>query len=151
MNYTQLLRISEAGMSAERARIEAVAQNMANANTVASPDGATYQPRTVLLRSVALPTRDESFAQALGRSEQQRATAHVPQATVVSLDAPTRSVWDPGHPAADAAGFVRQPRVDAAREMLTFMNAMRSYEANVYVASATRALALKTLEIGGGA
>jgi flagellar basal-body rod protein FlgC len=58
---------------------------------------------------------------------------------------------EPGHPLADAEGFVRYPGVDTATEMVTLTGALRSYEANVAALTTARALALKTLEIGRSA
>lgn len=151
MDYSRLFAISAAGMAAERTRVEVVALNIANANTVAGAEGA-YQPQQVVLRAVALggPARPD-FASQLARASADQAEVTVPRAVIEPSGALPRTVYDPGHPSADAAGFVRQPGVDAAREMLALMSAMRAYEANVAVATTSRSLALKTLEIGGGA
>jgi flagellar basal-body rod protein FlgC len=69
-------------------------------------------------------------------------------AGIVELDAPPRQVLDPGHPHADERGYVSYPAIDMLNEMVTIMNATRSYQANVLSLSATRSMAMKALEIG---
>jgi flagellar basal-body rod protein FlgC len=144
MDYSKVLEISAAGMAAERTRVEVAALNLANANTVASPDAAGYVPQRVVLRSAAL-------SQAAGFAAQVASSLAVPEAMVQSTGAAPQLVHEPGHPLANAAGMVARPAVDTATQMVEIMSAMRAYEANVAAASAARTLALKTLEIGGNA
>jgi flagellar basal-body rod protein FlgC len=68
---------------------------------------------------------------------------------VVATNAPQRMVQDPGHPHADAQGYVRYPGVDQAAEMITAMTALRTYEANVAAMGFARAMAARALDIGG--
>jgi flagellar basal-body rod protein FlgC len=151
MDYARTFAISAAGMAAERTRVEVSALNLANANTVAGADGSAFTPQRVLTRSVPLVTSQEAFGTHMARAsgDQQASVVMLPQAVVESSGTAPRSVYEPGHPLADARGFVMQPGVDTAAEMVTIMSAMRAYEANVAVANAARSLALKTLEIGG--
>lgn len=151
MDYTKMFAISAAGMAAERTRVEVAALNLANANTVAGADGNAFAPQRVVTRSVASPARDD-FGMHMARVLDQRDAPAVflPEAVVESSGAAPRTLYEPGHPLANASGFVMQPGVDTATEMVTVMSAMRAYEANVAVANAARSLALKTLEIGGG-
>lgn len=153
MDYTRTLAISAAGMTAERTRVEVAATNLANANTVAGPDGSVFQPQRVVTHSVPLGALQHgSFAQQLRQTAGRSAgEALVPSASITAAAVNPRLVLDPGHPLANAAGFVAQPGVDAAQEMMGILSAMRAYEANVAAASATRTLALKALDIGGGA
>lgn len=137
MNESQVFAISSMGMATERARVEVAALNLANANTVAAPGGSLYQP----LRMVARQSFDEALAQGLSGV----------LLTAEKTLAPPRLVHEPGHPAADARGMVSYPGVDTATEMMTLMSATRAYEANVVALNSARQLALKTLEIGGGA
>jgi flagellar basal-body rod protein FlgC len=76
-------------------------------------------------------------------------TALLPGVSVEFADRAARKVHDPGHPMADAQGFVAYPAVDAATEMVTLMSATRAYEANVAAMNAARTMALKALDIGG--
>ena len=135
MDYSQILAISANGMTLERTRVEVAALNLANANTVAAPGATAYQP----LRVVAQPSFGDTVAQGLNASVQ-----------VVPTMQPPRTVYEPNHPMANAQGFVSYAGVDPAGEMVTLMSATRSYEANVAAMNATRNMALKALDIGGG-
>ena len=147
MDYSRLFAISAAGMAVERTRVEIAAQNLANANTVTAANGMVYQPQRVVARSmpVDFAARVESALQ-----DREASVLLMPEAVVETTGAAPRSLYEPGHPLADANGFIHQPGVDTAAEMVDIMRAMRAYEANVAAANAARALALKTLEIGGG-
>lgn len=141
MDYSQAFAISASGMTLERTRVEVAALNLANANTVAGADGALYRPLRVVARAA-----QASFADTVAEG--------LAAAPVVSLE-PTRQaermVHEPGHPMADARGFVAYAGVDAATEMVTMMSATRSYEANVAAMNTARSMALKALSIGGNA
>lgn len=153
MDYSKIFAISAAGMAAERTRVEVAALNLANANTVGTADGGVFAPQRVVTRSVPLAgaARDEFGVHVMRELDQREMPAlFVPEAVVEATGAAPRTLYEPGHPLANAAGFVTQPGVDTATEMVTIMSAMRAYEANVAVANAGRTLALKTLEIGGG-
>ncbi|MDA8521029.1 flagellar basal body rod protein FlgC [Acidovorax sp. NCPPB 4044] len=136
MDYSQTFAISAAGMTLERTRVEVASLNLANANTVAGPDGKPYQP----LHVVARASFGDTVAQALGG---------VPAASVEPTGQSPRMVYEPGHPMANARGFVAYAAVDTATEMVTMMGAMRAYEANVAAMNTSRNMALKALEIGG--
>ncbi len=137
MDYFPSAPISAAGMTVERTRLEIASLNLANAHTVQA-GGPAYQP----LRAVA---RAAGFA---GQLTAAVSASVVPYVTVEPMPAPPRLVHEPGHPAADAQGFVAYPRVDTATEMMTLMTALRAYEANVAAMNTARLLTLRTLDIG---
>ena len=139
MDYLRSFAISAAGMSVERTRVETSAFNLAQVHVAQAPGQLPFQP----LRVVA--TSSLGFAAMVGEAADALAR---PAAVVEPTGAPPRQVLDPGHPFADARGFVSYPGVDAAAEMVTLMGATRAYEANVAALNTARALALKTLEIG---
>ncbi len=139
MSYQQAFSISAAGMDVERLRVEVATLNLANANTVAGADGRLYQP----LRVVSAASSQVLFSSVMGAHMQG------PTAWVEPNEVAPKQVLDPGHPMADAKGFVAQPDVDPAAEMMTMMSALRSYEANVAAMNTARTMALKSLEIGG--
>ncbi|HET8748742.1 MAG TPA: flagellar basal body rod protein FlgC [Ramlibacter sp.] len=141
MDFSQAFAISAAGMSVQRMRVEVAALNLANAHSVQAPGAAAFQPLRVLV-SPSVP-----FDALVSEGLQPGA---LPGATVQATEVSPRLVHDPGHPLADARGFVHQAAVDPATEMVTLMSAMRSYEANVAALNTARTLALKTLEIGRG-
>lgn len=134
MDYSQIFAISASGMQMERLRVEVAALNLANANTVAAPNGHIYQP----LKVVAQPVFGDIVSQELAT------------VSVVPTQQAPRTVYEPGHPMANAEGFIAYAGVDPATEMMTLMGAMRSYEANVAAMNASRTMAMKTLEIGAG-
>lgn len=140
MDYAQAFSISAAGMALERTRVEVAALNLAHANTVQEAGAPGFQPMRVVARAAA-----QGFGHlveaGLGAVPAAAVTIE-PQAVAVRL------AHEPGHPLADAKGFVAYPGVDPAAEMVTLMAAMRSYEANLAAMNTARTLALRTLDIG---
>ena len=127
-NIMRPLGISASGMSAQSARIELIARNIANADTTRTAAGGPYQ------RVVATLARD---AQGGGV-----------RVSGVSVDqSPGRIVYDPGHPDADENGYVTYPNVDVNTEMVDLMVARRIYEANATVFRAAKAMLRKALDI----
>jgi flagellar basal-body rod protein FlgC len=144
MSYQQSFAISAAGMDVERLRVEVAALNLANAHTVASSESQAFRPLQVVAQASSMTrTVEGQFA---ARVDQALSG---PSATVEATNLSPRRVLEPGHPNADAQGFVSYPGVDPAHEMLTLMSASRAYEANVAAMNAARTMALKALEIGG--
>ncbi len=145
MNYAQSFAISATGMDVERLRVEVAALNLANANTVSSADGRGFQPLRVIAQSAVgtQPMDGTSFATLVGQG------LAGPTALVEPNGKPARAVLDPGHPQADAQGYVSYPGVDTATEMMTMLGASRAYEANVAAMNIARSMAAKALEIGG--
>ncbi len=157
MDYSRAFTISSAGMAIERMRVDVAALNLANANTVQAADGVTYHPTRVVARATAAPfatgASAASFAELVdeGLDAAGLGGLTLPEAAVERTAAAPRQVYEPGHPFADARGFVSYPGVDPATEMVTLMTALRAYEANVVALNTARTLALKALEIGGAA
>jgi flagellar basal-body rod protein FlgC len=154
MDYSRGFAISAAGMSLERMRVDVAALNLANANTIQTADGVSYQPLRIVARSMAptnasasLMSFAEQVEQALDAGSEPGIT--LPQGSIEPTAAAPRMVYEPGHPFANEKGFVSYPGVDSASEMVSLMSALRAYEANVAAMNATRGLALKALEIGG--
>lgn len=141
MDYQRSFALSAAGMAVERMRVEVAAANLANAHAVQAPAHPGYQPMRVL-------SAPPSFAALVEGADPAQA---LPAATVETTYAAARLVHEPGHPLADARGFVAYPGVDPATEMLALMSATRAYEANVAALNTARTLALKTLDIGRNA
>jgi flagellar basal-body rod protein FlgC len=144
MDFNATFAISAAGMSAERTRVDVAALNLANASTAHAAGEAGFVPMRAVLRSNA-----PAFAAAMSSAAGAAGALPLPTVTLEPSGRPERKIHDPGHPLADAAGFVRLPGVDAATEMVTMMSATRAYEANVAVMNTARMLAQKALEIGG--
>lgn len=141
MDYRAVFQIAAAGMDFEKRRVDVAALNLANIHSSAPAGQATY----AVQRLVAQPLQ-ANFNRALGLVEPSRLPRDV---KLAALDLAPRLVHDPGHPHANAQGFVAYAAVDQATEMVSVSSALRAYEANVAVASAARAMAVKTLELGG--
>lgn len=134
MGMFDALRISASGMTAERLRMDVVAENLANANTTRGANGGAYQRKEVVLRE----TQGGSFADVLSGVE---------VAEIRADSAPPRRVYDPGHPDADASGFVSLPNVNSVTEMVDLITASRGYEANVQAMNAAKQMFTRTLQI----
>jgi flagellar basal-body rod protein FlgC len=127
------LGISASGMTAERLRMDVIAENLANADTTRGADGKPYRRKEVLLQAAG-----GSFQDALDGV----------QVTGISQDpSPLRRVYDPGHPDADAQGYVEMPNVEPVTEMVDLITASRGYEANVQALQASKQMLVKTLDI----
>ena len=145
MDYSNAIRISAAGMMAQKTRVEAATLNLANMNVSAAPGTQGYRPVTAVIRSVPTPFA-LTFNGAAGRTSWPLSVAaaeFVPQTGIT-----TRTAFEPGHPNADAAGMVTYPAVDSTQEMMTVMTALRAYEANLEALQTSRTMAAKALEIG---
>jgi flagellar basal-body rod protein FlgC len=141
MSMFGILDISAAGMDVQQARLEAAAANLANAQTTGQA-GAVYQPLTVVVHSV--------LGKGVGATDNLSADS-LPRPAVTGtaeLDVPPRLVYDPGHPDADARGFVSMPGVDPITSMLDLISISRSYEANLRAFDVTRTLMQRTLDMG---
>ena len=128
MNLNSTLRISSSGMTAERFRLDVIAGNIANANTVRTGGKDPYRRRDVSL------TATDEGVQVTQILEDQR---------------PFRQVVEPGNPNADPkTGVVTYSNVEPVEEMVNMIGASRAYEANVQAINATRTMWNKALEIG---
>lgn len=121
--------ISGSGMSAERLRMEVIANNLANANSTRSANGGPFRRQDVV------------FAEVLGgavRRDGAPALGGVQAVEVVEDQTELPRVFQPGHPDADAEGFVRMPNVQLPIEMVNLLTASRAYEANLRAAQTFR-------------
>lgn len=137
MNFFGLMDITASGLAAQRLRMETVASNLANANATRTPEGGPYRRRDVVFEATPTPFRD-----ALDGALRQVRVVKVTE----DRSAP-RMKHEPGHPDADAQGFVAYPNVDPVVEMVNLLGAARAYEANISVMEATKSLMLRALEI----
>jgi len=133
MDFIKSLGVAANGLRAQMGRMRIISENIANADSVAqSAGGDPYRRRIVTFNSV--------LDRELG--------AHVPELGAIQTDSSDFSVrHEPGNPAANAAGDVKYPNVNALVEMTDLRDAQRSYEANLNVITATRRMVQKTLDI----
>ncbi|MBC7376941.1 MAG: flagellar basal body rod protein FlgC [Burkholderiaceae bacterium] len=133
MSLFQVFAISGSAVSAQSRRLNVVASNMANADSVAGPDGQSYKARQVSFAAQALPGTEVAGVRVSGISENQ---------------APGRRVLEPANPMADADGYVTHSNVSVIDEMVNMMSASRSYQNNLEVMNTARTLLSKTLQMG---
>jgi flagellar basal-body rod protein FlgC len=142
MSLSYAFAVGEAGMAFEKARADAAAANIANINVTRSAAGGPYVP----LQAVAVGKPLRSFSAFMDGNAAQLS---LPMPEILQAGVQPKMVFDPGHPDADEKGFVAYPNVNLVSEMVTLMTANRAYEANVAAVNAAKAMALKTLDIGG--
>jgi flagellar basal-body rod protein FlgC len=139
MNLLDTLQITASGLTAQRLRLQTVASNMANARTTRTEEGGPYKKQMPILQAVS----DDPFG-----SNLDRAMSQVQVMGVVESEDPPVMVHDPGHPDADAEGYVAYPNVNVLEEMVDLMTTARTYEANANVLDVTEGMASNALEIG---
>jgi flagellar basal-body rod protein FlgC len=144
MNLFGVLDISSSALTAERERAEVVASNMANAETTSTPGGGPYK-RQLVVFGTERPGRDK-FALTLARFGDLHAHG-VKVEQVVADNAPPIRRYEPGHPDADADGYVSFPDINPVEEMVNLMGAAQAYQLNVGAVQATKAMISETLQI----
>ncbi|MDQ6956784.1 MAG: flagellar basal body rod protein FlgC [Mariprofundaceae bacterium] len=139
------MHVSAAGLSAQRSRLDVVAENIANADSTRTEKGGPYRRRQVVFQSAPIDNR--SFSSVFQSSFDQGSLQSVKVAKTIEDQRPFREVYDPVHPDADANGVVKMPNVNSVQEMVDMNSAARSFEANVTVMEASKRMFLKSLEL----
>ena len=132
MSLLNVFSIAGSALTAQSARLNAVASNLANADSVVGADGQPYRAKQVVFKATSVE----------GGGIGVRVTQ------VVDSAAPLRMMYDPKNPAADAQGYVAMPNVNVVDEMVNMISASRSYQNNVEVMNTAKLLLQKTLAIG---
>ncbi|MFZ2294692.1 MAG: flagellar basal body rod protein FlgC [Polaromonas sp.] len=128
-----IFEIAGSAMTAQSQRMNTTASNLANADSIAGPDGQPYRARQVVFEMAP------ADGQGIGG---------VRVARVIEDPSPMRMVHDPKNPLANAEGYVTMPNVNVVEEMVNMISASRSYQANVEVLNTAKTLMLKTLTVG---
>ena len=139
MSMFRIFDVAGSAVSAQSQRLNVVASNLANADTVAGPDGKAYKARQVVFQTELMGA---------GGTLGPESSAGVRVSTVREDQSPGRRVHDPKHPAADGEGYVTFSNVSAVEEMVNMISASRSYQNNVEVMNTARQLLQKTLQMG---
>jgi len=155
------LNISAFGMTAQRRKMDAIASNLANAETTRSEAGGPYRRKMVTFKE-RVAQAFSGGAPSAGMPLASTHAGHMPageafgppagqQAGIDAVEtpesAPPRLVYDPGHPDADSNGYVAMPNVNIVTEMVGMISASRAFEANVVAINAAKAMAKESLEI----
>ena len=139
MSMLRIFDVASSAISAQSQRLNVVASNLSNADTVAGPDGAAYKARQVVFQTALM-----------GPPGQREASVGVRVSTISEDNTPGRRVLDPKHPSADANGYVTYSNVNPVEEMVNMISASRSYQNSVEVMNTARSLLQKTLQMGQG-
>ena len=143
MNFMDNLAISSSGLSAQRLRMNLISSNLANINTTRTETGEPYKRKDAVFEAV----EKNSFSAALD-AQMDETGQGVKVARVIEDNKPYVLKYDPGHPDADANGYIRLPNVNIVEEMVNMISASRSFEANATAVRTTKDMAGMALEIG---
>lgn len=135
------MEISRSGLDVEWQRLQVIAENLANLNTTRTASGEPYRP----VRLVSGPR--SGFAEMLAGTAQAQ-PGGVRVLGVEAMPGDARRVYEPGHPHADAEGFVSYPNLDHAGEMTLLLRASRAYEANLVAVGIAHQMYSRALDLG---
>jgi flagellar basal-body rod protein FlgC len=129
-------------MEAQRSRAEVITENLANADTTRTPEGGPYKRKDTVFTTSPV---GYSFSDALSAASGQNSGVSISDITIDDREPEKRYL--PGHPDADAQGYVAFPRVDPAEEMVDLMSASRGYQANVAAISAVKDMIARSIDL----
>lgn len=135
MNSFIVFEISASALGAQGQRMNVIASNMANAHSTRTQEGGPYRRKDVVFSSVVLDSYPGEFK-------------GVKVVDIATDNTPFKTVYDPGHPDADKDGHVAMPNINIIEEMVNMMMASRAYEASVSTFNMSKAMFMKTLELG---
>lgn len=151
MSFLSGLDISASGLTAQRLRMDTIANNMANAETTRGANGQGPYRRQVVVFEARSGQTGSKFSSVLRNQLAAQTGAGVRVKgirEVTDAESPLRRVYDPSHPDADEQGYVNYPNVNIVEEMINMISATRSYEANAKVIESTKGMAVTALRIG---
>lgn len=143
MNLLSALSVSASGMSAQRERTELLVENLANSDTTRTPEGGPYRRKDVVF--AADPSATEFSSLFENQMNENAVGVRVARVTTDTREPEKRYL--PGHPDADADGYVSYPRMDPAEDMVDLMSASRTYQANVSAISAVKDMIQKSMDL----
>jgi len=146
MNLFGMLEVSGSALAAERWRAEVVSANMANAETTRTPQGGAYRRQLVVFRARPLPRFPlmlASLHHPLLHTQQEGVRVD----RIVGDATPLPMRFQPGHPDADASGYVTYPNVNPVMEMTDLLSAVRAYQLNASAVQAAKTMIQQSLQI----
>lgn len=150
MGFLDSMDISASGLTAQRLRMDTIAANLANADSTRVANGKGPYRRQVVVFEAKPSQPSAAFSDILGQQMASLGSGvRVKEIKQVDeTEEPFRRVYEPGHPDADADGYVNYPNVNVVEEMIDLVDSTRSYQANAQVIDGVKNMALKALEIG---
>jgi flagellar basal-body rod protein FlgC len=143
MSLFSAISVSASGLSAQRARAELLVENLANAETTKTPDGGPYRRKDVVFASSEVGSSFGDVFHAV--LDPQSTGVKVSEIVVDNRDPEKRYL--PGHPDADADGYVSYPRMNPAEDMVDLMGTTRNYESNIAAISAVKDMIQRSLDL----
>ena len=140
MEFFTTFKICGSGLSAQRAKLDAITSNIANVSTTSTPEGGPYKRKMITFSAEPLK---EGFDKSL-----EDAVSMVKVQNVIEQQDGFKKIYDPAHPDADKDGVVTLPNVNIMLEMTDLITASRSYEACATAFDAAKNMALKAMDIG---
>lgn len=140
MSLFSAMQVSASGLAAQRARSELLVENMANSETTRTPQGGPYKRKDIVF---ATQLQASPFSAVF----QNEMALGVSVAEVVEDQRDPELRYQPGHPDADAKGYVAFPRLNPAEEMVDLLNSSRSFQANVAAMTAVKDMLNRSLDI----
>ena len=135
MSMFNILDISGSAMHAQTVRLNTVASNMANADSISSNKDETYRSKQPVFQTIL----DETTLEPKGGVRVKE---------IVESQAPLKMEYNPNHPMANEEGYIYRPNVNVVEEMANMMSASRSYETNIEVLNTSKQLLLRTIQLG---
>jgi flagellar basal-body rod protein FlgC len=140
MNLLTAIEVNASGLTAQRKRVELSSSNLANSQTTRTESGGPYRRKDVVFQTLSF---QDSLGAAVGDGVEG-----VEVSDVVEDQTPFDRRYEPGHPDADAEGYVSYPNVNAMAEMSNIVSASKSYEANIAAIGILKTMVARTLDIG---
>ncbi|HTB19740.1 MAG TPA: flagellar basal body rod protein FlgC [Bryobacteraceae bacterium] len=143
MSLFSVLSVSASGMAAQRARAELLVQNLANSETTRTPEGGPYRRQDVLFQSAP----QTSPFSAVFQNELTNGISGVEVSQVIEDPSEGEKRYQPGHPDADADGYVAYPNVNPAEDMVDLLGAQRGYEGNIAAMTAIKDMIQHSIDL----
>ncbi|MGI8741733.1 MAG: flagellar basal body rod protein FlgC [Bryobacteraceae bacterium] len=143
MSLFSVLSVSASGMSAQRSRAELLVENLANSETTRTPDGGPYRRKDVVFTS---EPQSSPFS-ALFQTETGSGVTGVQVSDVIQDNSEPLKRYLPGHPDADASGYVAFPRINPAEDMADLISASRGYQGNIAAMNAIKDMIHRSIDL----
>ena len=147
MSFFDSIDIAASGLTAERTRMDVTSENLANAQTTDGAGGAPYRRQEVQLAQVGGSSFNSELSSAMGTSASGATPGGVEVTGIINDPTPDQLVYDPGHPGANAQGYVRMPNVNPVTEMTDLIDESDSYQADVTAMQTAKTMYSKTLDL----
>ncbi|QCU90491.1 flagellar basal body rod protein FlgC [Thiomicrorhabdus sediminis] len=135
MSMFRILDISATGLHAQTVRLNTVASNMANVDSISSNKDEIYRSKQPVFQTIL-------------EGNLQEPTGGVRVKEIVEDQKPAKMEYNPGHPLADDKGYIYRPNVNVVEEMANMMSASRSYETNIEVMNTSKQILMRTIQLG---